>query len=64
MMDVFKSFASKLFGKTVKTAAKKGVEKAKTGEHVGKKTGDKIVKMLSNGGDAPSRNPPCQKRYF
>ena len=51
--DVFKSVGSKLFGKTVKSAAKKGVEKAlttaatKTGEHVGKKAGDKIVQLLS-----------------
>ena len=58
--DLFKSVGSKLFGKTVKSAAKKGVEKAvttaatKTGEHVGKKAGDKIVKMLSNGGVAPT----------
>ena len=49
--DVFKSFGLKLFGKTMKTAAKKGAEKAlttaatKTGEHVGKKAGDKIVKI-------------------
>ena len=53
MMDVFKSFGSKLFGKTVKSALKKGASKAvtaaatKTGEHVGKKAGDKIVQMLS-----------------
>ena len=53
MVDVFKSFGSKLFGKTVKSAVKKGAKKAvtaaatKTGEHVGKKTGDKIVQMLS-----------------
>ena len=53
--DVFKSVGSKLFGKTVKSAAKKGVEKAlttaatKTGDHVGKKAGDKIVQMLSKG---------------
>ena len=52
-MDVFKSFGSKLFGKTVKSAVKKGAKKAvtaaatKTGEHVGKKAGDKIVQMLS-----------------
>ena len=52
MMDVFKSFGSKLFGKTVKTAAKKGAEKTvttavtKTGEHVGKKAGDIIVKII------------------
>ena len=49
MMDVFKSFGSKLFGKTVKSAAKKAVTAAatKTGEHVGKMAGDKIVQMLS-----------------
>ena len=49
MMDVFKSFGSKLFGKTVKSAAKKAVTAAatKTGEHVGKKAGNKIVQMLS-----------------
>ena len=63
MMDVFKSFGSKLFGKTVKSAAKKGVEKAlttaatKTGEHVGKKAGDKIVQMLSKGGVPPPKTP-------
>ena len=50
--DIFKSVGSKLFGKTVKSAAKKGAEKAvtaaatKTGEHVGKKAGDKIVQLL------------------
>ena len=50
---VFKSVGSKLFGKTVKSAVKKGAKKAvttaatKTGEHVGKKTSDKIVQMLS-----------------
>ena len=66
MMDVFKSFGSKLFGKTappmraVKKAAKKGVEKAvttaatKTGEHVGKKVGDKIVQKLSKEYVAPT----------
>ena len=30
MMDMFNSFGSKLFGKTMKTAAKKGAEKAVT----------------------------------
>ena len=51
-MDVFKSFGSKLFGKTMKTAGKTAANKAlttaatKTGEHVGKKAGDEIVKML------------------
>ena len=59
MMDVFKSFGSKLCGKTMKKAAKKGAEKAvtaaatKTGEHVGKKAGDKIVQMLSKSNNKP-----------
>ena len=59
MTDVFKSVGSKLFGKTVKSAAKKGVEKAlttaatKTGEDVGKKAGDKIVQMLSKSNKTP-----------
>ena len=67
MMDVFKSFGSKLYGKTVKSAVKKGAKKAvtaaatKTGEHVGKKAGDKIVQMLSNGGVAPPENPLLKK---
>ena len=58
-MDEFKSFGSKLFGKTMKKAVKKGAKKAvtaaatKTGEHVGKKAGDKIVQLLSNRGVAP-----------
>ena len=66
--DVFKSIGSKLFGKTVKSAAKKGVEKAlttaatKTGEHVGKKSGDKIVQMLSKG--ASPKKPTVKKVNF
>ena len=54
VIDVFKSFGSKLIGNTAKKAAKKGAEKALTtaatqaGEHVGKKAGDKIVKMLAS----------------
>ena len=50
VMDVFKSFGSKISGKTVKKAAKTVATKAittaatKTGEHVGKKAGDKIIK--------------------
>ena len=67
MMDVFKSFGSKLFGKTVKSAVKKGAKKAvtaaatKTGEHVGKKAGDKIVQMLSKGRVEPPENPLLKK---
>ena len=54
----------------MKKAAKKGVEKVvttaatKTGEHVGKKAGDKIVQMLSNGGAAPPQKPPAKKVTF
>ena len=65
--DVFKSFGSKLFGKTVKSAVKKGAKKAvtaaatKTGEHVGKKAGDKIVQMLSKGS---FQKPPAKKVTF
>ena len=48
VMDVFKSFGSKIFGKTMKKAAKAITTAAtKTGEHVGKKAGDKIIEMLS-----------------
>ena len=66
--DVFKSIGSKLFGKTVKSAAKKGVEKAvtsaatKTGEHVCKKAGDKIVSMLTKG--ASPKKPTDKKVNF
>ena len=66
--DVFKSIGSKLFGKTVKSAAKKGVERAlttaatKTGEHAGKKAGDKIVQMLSKG--ASPKKPTVKKVNF
>ena len=61
MIDVFKSFGSKLFRKTVKSAVKKGAKKAvaaaatKTGEHVGKKAGDKIVQMLSKSKNTPPK---------
>ena len=53
VMDVFRNIGSKLFGKTIKQAAKTAATKAvttaatKTGEHVGKKAGDKIIQMLS-----------------
>ena len=61
MIDVFKSFGSKLFRKTVKSAVKKGAKKAvaaaatKTGEHVGKKASDKIVQMLSKSKNTPPK---------
>ena len=52
-MDVFKNIGSKIFGKTMKQAAKTAATKAvttaatKTSEHFGKKAGDKIIQMLS-----------------
>ena len=48
----FDSLGKAIFGQTMKKAAKEGIQKAattaatKTGEHVGKKAGDKIVQML------------------
>ena len=53
LTDVFKSVASKLFGKTAKEIATKTATKAatvaatKTGEHLGNKAGDKIIQLLS-----------------
>ena len=53
VMDVFKNIGVKVFGQTLKKAAKTAATKAvttaatKTGEHVGKKAGDKIISMLS-----------------
>ena len=52
-LDILKSISKKVFGQTVKNAAAKGATKAmteasiKTGDYVGKKAGDKIVKLLS-----------------
>ena len=51
--DVFKTIGRKLFGKTIKEAAKTATKKAvqkvatKTGEYAGKKAGDKIIQLLS-----------------
>ena len=70
MMDVFKSVGKKIFGKTMKKAAKKSGEKVltmaatKTGEHAGKKAGDKIVQMLSKGEVKSTRKPPAKKVNF
>ena len=53
VMDVFKNIGSKVFGQTLKKAAKTATTKAvtaaatKTGEHVGEKAGDKIIEFLS-----------------
>ena len=44
-MDVFKNIGSKIFGQTLKKAT--ATAATKTGEHVGKKAGDKIIQMLS-----------------
>ena len=49
VMDVLKNIGSKVFGQTLKKAADKAITTAdsKTGEHLGKKAGDEIIKMLS-----------------
>ena len=53
VMDVFKNIGSKIFGQTMKKAAKTAATKAittaasKTGEHVGKKAGGKIIQMMT-----------------
>ena len=53
VMDIFKYIGVKGFGQTLKKAAKTAANKAittaatKTGEHVGKKAGDKIISLLS-----------------
>ena len=50
--DVFKTIGRKLFGKTVKEAAKTATKKAvqtaatKTGEYAGEKAGDKVIQSL------------------
>ena len=52
-MDVFKNIGWKVFGQTLKKAAKTAATKAvttaatKTGEHIGEKAGDKIIKNLT-----------------
>ena len=53
VMDVFKNIGAKVIGQTLKKAAQTAASKAvataatKTGEHVGKKAGDKIISMLT-----------------
>ena len=53
VMDVFKNIGSKVFGQTLKKAAKTAATKAvttaatKTGEHVGEKANDKIIEFLT-----------------
>ena len=57
VMDVFKNVGAKVFGQTLKKAAKTAAIKAittaatKTGEHVGEKAGDKIIELTF---DAPT----------
>ena len=63
VMDVFKNIGSKIFGKTMKQAAKTAATKAvttaatKTGEHVRKKAGDKKIQMLSKTSTPKKVNP-------
>ena len=53
VMDVFKNNGAKVFGQTLKKAAKTAASKAvttaatKASKHVGKKASDKIIEMLS-----------------
>ena len=49
LTDIFKSVFGKTMKEAAKTAGKKALETAatKTGEHVGKKAGDKIIQLLS-----------------
>ena len=53
VMDVFKNIGAKVFGQTLRKAAKTAATKSvttaatKTGENVGKKAGDKIISMLT-----------------
>ena len=66
VMDVFKNIGSKIFGQTLKKAAKTAATKAvttaatKTGEHVREKAGDKIINFLSK----KKRNNTPQKVTF
>ena len=59
MTDVFKSIGKKVFGTTMKEAAKSASKKAvmtaadKTGQYVGKKAGDKIVSLLQGNKKKP-----------
>ena len=59
-------FLNRLVLKYLERQLKKPL-KTKTGEHVGKKAGDKIVQMLSKG-EAPKtrllKNPPTKKVTF
>ena len=66
MMDVFKSFGKAITGDIMKKAAKEGIKKGvttaatKTGDHLGKKAGDKIVQILSKG--YSSKKPTAKKK--
>ena len=66
VMDVFKNIGAKVFGQTLKKAARTAATKAvtaaatKTGEHVGEKAGDKIIKFLSRKKRA---HPPKQVTF-
>ena len=65
-MDVFKNIGSKIFGQTMKKAAKTAATKpvttaaTKTGEHVGEKAGDKIIEFLSK---RKRKNTPKKVRF-
>ena len=77
-MDIFKNIGSKIFGQTMKKAAKTATTKpittaaSKTGEHVGKKAGDKIIQMMTKktksgnekGGDVIAQMLKKKKEIF
>ena len=56
LTDILKSIFGKTMKEAAKTAGKKALQTAatKTGEHVGKKAGDKIIQLLSR----KNKDPP------
>ena len=59
LTNIFKSIFSKTLKDTAKTASKKALETAatKTGDHIGKKAGDKIIQLLSKKNKTQSNTP-------
>ena len=60
MTDILKSIFGKTMKEAAKTAGKKALQTAatKTGEHVGKKAGDKIIQLLSRKNKDPGKMMP------
>ena len=59
LSDILKSVLGKTLKDTAKTASKKALETAatKTGEHISKKAGDKIIQLLSKKNKTQSNIP-------